>query len=176
MIAALLLAAAAFSVHVTRDVPYAKSLTLDVYEPAGGTKPHPAFIAIHGGGFTRGTKRSINAVDLCQHLAERGFACFSIDYRLGSEAMAADDAVRAVRWVVAHAKRYGADASRVAVGGDSAGAITALNVAYRRKTPHVGAVLSWAGGLDGDENVIERGAGARRARVEGRADARGLHS
>jgi acetyl esterase/lipase len=44
---------------------------------------------------------------------------------------AQNDAQGAVRWLRAHATQYGIDANRIAVGGFSAGAVTAANLAYR---------------------------------------------
>jgi len=41
------------------------------------------------------------------------------------------DAQAAVRWIRAHADDYGVDPGKVAVGGFSAGAVTAANLAYR---------------------------------------------
>jgi acetyl esterase/lipase len=47
---------------------------------------------------------------------------------------AQQDAQGAVRWLRAHAADYGIDANRIAVGGFSAGAVTAVNLAYRSDT------------------------------------------
>jgi acetyl esterase/lipase len=44
---------------------------------------------------------------------------------------AQQDAQGAVRWLRAHAADYGIDPNRIAVGGFSAGAVTAVNLAYR---------------------------------------------
>jgi len=63
--------------------------------------------------------------------------------RLGVEA-ASDDMAMAVRYVKANAARWSLDPSRLAVGGFSAGARTALNVALGEKEP-VAAVLSLSG-------------------------------
>jgi predicted esterase len=41
------------------------------------------------------------------------------------------DVQAAVRWIRAHASEYGVDTTRIAVGGFSAGAVTAANLAYR---------------------------------------------
>ena len=69
----------------------------------------------------------------CRFLAERsGVRVLSVDYRLGPEhrfPAGHDDADAAYRWVVAHAADLGADRARLAVGGDSAGANLAANVA-----------------------------------------------
>ena len=47
------------------------------------------------------------------------------------------DTQAAVRWLRANAATYGVDVSRIAVGGFSAGAITAVNLAQRADDPGV---------------------------------------
>jgi dienelactone hydrolase len=53
------------------------------------------------------------------------------------------DVQAAVRWVRAHAASYGVDPNKIAVGGFSAGAVTAANVAYR--SDDVGTISYFAG-------------------------------
>jgi acetyl esterase/lipase len=48
------------------------------------------------------------------------------------------DAQTAVRWLRANAATYGVDPGRIAIGGSSAGAITALNVGYNGDSPRPG--------------------------------------
>ncbi|SPA03119.1 putative esterase/lipase; putative exported protein [Cupriavidus taiwanensis] len=83
----------------------------------------PLVIYFHGGGFVLCGLDSHDNV--CRSLARRsGALVLSVDYRLAPEARfpaAADDAVAAVRWAAAHAAQLGADPSRLAVAGDSAG-------------------------------------------------------
>jgi predicted esterase len=168
----LLLLLLSYDVGVTEDVVYGSGLTLDLYEPAGAAAPRvrPAFVAMHGGGWTRGTKRNENMVELCRELAARGFVCASIGYRLtGDVDDAADDAEQALRWLVRNARKYNVDPKRIAIGGSSAGAITALHVAYGRRNANVRAVLSWAGGLEGREEMLQRG-GPALFLVHGTAD------
>ena len=57
---------------------------------------------------------------------------------------ACDDMVMAFRFVQANASRFGVDPARIAVGGFSAGARTALNAAYGEKLP-AAAVISISG-------------------------------
>ncbi|MDO5627042.1 MAG: alpha/beta hydrolase [Mobilicoccus sp.] len=85
---------------------------------------------IHGGAWESGSRVMIDTVE-DQNVAamrdawlSRGWATVSIDYRLLHEArMPAQlhDAKAAVRWVRAHAERYGLDEGRIAVAGESAG-------------------------------------------------------
>ena len=58
---------------------------------------------------------------------------------------AAADAQTAVRFLRTNAATYGIDANRIAIGGSSAGAITALNVGYSSSedpSASVGAAVS----------------------------------
>jgi acetyl esterase/lipase len=54
-------------------------LTGDYYAPLGAG-PYPALIALHGGGWTRGTAEGYQYWG--PYLAERGYILFSINYRL----------------------------------------------------------------------------------------------
>lgn len=61
---------------------------------------------------------------------------------------AAEDMAMATDYVRGHAGKYGVDADRIALGGFSSGAITALNAAYGIGVP-VKAVFALSGGLSG---------------------------
>jgi len=83
----------------------------------------PALLYLHGGGFTIGGLETHDS--LCRQIALRsGCAVIALDYRLAPEhrfPTAVDDTWDAMRWLAAHAGRLGLDATRLAVGGDSAG-------------------------------------------------------
>ncbi|MDA9469736.1 alpha/beta hydrolase [Bradyrhizobium sp. CCBAU 53415] len=83
----------------------------------------PALVFFHGGGWVIGDLDSHDVV--CRQLAAQGaLIVISVDYRLAPEhkfPAAADDAIAATRWVAANARQLGIDASRLAIGGDSAG-------------------------------------------------------
>lgn len=101
------------------------SLPTRVYRPASAADaPPPVVVYLHGGGWVLGSVRGYDA--LCGFVADAvGAVVVSIDYRLAPEHPAPQavlDAVDAVRWVGAHAGELGADGSRLAVCGDSAGA------------------------------------------------------
>jgi len=83
----------------------------------------PALVYYHGGGWVIGNIETHDV--LCRQISQAsGCAVFSVDYRLAPEHVfpaAYDDALAAFYWVVAQADNLHIDASRVAVGGDSAG-------------------------------------------------------
>ncbi len=85
--------------------------------------PHPLLVFFHGGGFVIGDLDTHDQVCrlLCRHA---GVHVLSVDYRLAPEhpfPVPVEDCIAATRWAFAHAAELGADATRVAVGGDSAG-------------------------------------------------------
>lgn len=95
----------------------------------------PLLLYTHGGGFTIG---SISTHDtLCREIARlAGCMVVSIDYRLSPEhqfPVATNDAWDALQWLAGHAADMGADGSRLAVGGDSAGGtLAAVNAIQAR--------------------------------------------
>ena len=157
---------------LTQNITYAvvggRSLLMDAYRPVGNG-PFPAVVLVHGGGFTGGSKGGYTG-NLARSLAAAGYAVFDINYRLLGDlgpgatldqAMTAaqQDLGRAVDHVVADAARYGIDPNRVAVGGGSAGAITALLASYGpdRLRVQPRAVINLWGGMYGRETSLRAG-------------------
>jgi acetyl esterase len=96
-----------------------------LYTPPGlPAKGNPILIYFHGGGWYFGNVDTHDPI--CRMLAAHTpCVVLSIDYRLAPEnpfPAAVDDAYAALAWTAAHAAELGADAPRIAVGGDSAGA------------------------------------------------------
>jgi acetyl esterase len=91
----------------------------------------PALVFFHGGGWVIGNLDTHDVA--CRKLAHEGeMAVIAVDYRLAPEhkfPAAVDDAVTATRWIAGNAARLGIDASRLAIGGDSAGGNLAAVVA-----------------------------------------------
>ncbi|MDF3337545.1 alpha/beta hydrolase [Mycolicibacterium septicum] len=116
-----------------------------VYRP-DASEPLPLLVYAHGGGFVFCDLDSHDG--LCRNLANLVPAVVvSVDYRLAPEhrwPTAAEDLYAATRWAVDHAADFGADPSRVVVGGDSAGgnlaAVTTL-MARDRGGPDLAAQL-----------------------------------
>ncbi len=122
--------------------------------------PRPTVVFVHGGGFTGGSRKGTNVEAIGQELTRRGINLLSISYRLQGDnpvissefaaferdfqalntssspaqitafSAAVEDAVRALRWAVSNAGTYCIDPDRFGVWGGSAGAITAMHVAY----------------------------------------------
>jgi len=138
------------------------TLEMDEYKPTGDTAAHrPAIIWVHGGSFCCGDKTSPEIVDEATTFAKKGYINFSINYRLEPngctsitteclEAIreAREDAQTAVRFLRSHASTYKLDATRIAIAGTSAGAITALNVGYST-SENPGAAVRAAVSLSG---------------------------
>ncbi|HWD92963.1 MAG TPA: alpha/beta hydrolase [Verrucomicrobiae bacterium] len=118
---------------VIQDVVYAqpgvKKLKYDVYSP-DGAKNLPCIVIIHGGGWVFNTEDIMRG--LARELVRGGkYVVFSIDYRwIGTHdgdknpntmADIIGDVYGAIAHIQEHAKEYGADPTRMAVTGDSAG-------------------------------------------------------
>ncbi|MDH4390878.1 MAG: alpha/beta hydrolase [Aquabacterium sp.] len=99
------------------------AIPLRLYRPAGVAGPAPTLVYYHGGGWVIGDLDTHDV--LCRQLAdEAGCVVVSVDYRMGPEhrfPAAPDECLAATRWLQAQADVLGLDASRFAVGGDSAG-------------------------------------------------------
>jgi poly(3-hydroxybutyrate) depolymerase len=121
------------------------TLKLDFYEPANDPlTARPLIIWVHGGSFIAGSKTDPDVKALSERFALKGYACASIDYRLGFFPFDSANAVKAVVRAVQDLKaairyfykdaqstnQFKIDTNHIFIGGSSAGAITALHVAY----------------------------------------------
>lgn len=83
----------------------------------------PVLVQVHGGAWVMGSKDDQGG-PLMSHLADRGWVCVSINYRLSPRATWPDhiiDVKRALAWVKANIADHGGDPGFVAVTGGSAG-------------------------------------------------------
>jgi acetyl esterase len=124
-----------------------------VHVPQGVAEPAPALVYLHGGGFTL---FSIDTHDrlMREYAAAGGFAVIGVDYPLSPEAKypVALDRIEALMLRLAdHGGELGIDPSRLAMGGDSAGAnlsfATTLRLRERGRMHLVRAILSNYGGF-----------------------------
>lgn len=94
---------------------------LDLYLP--DVRAHaPLIVVVHGGAFMQGDRRDVAGIGTS--LADEGFACAVVSYRLFPDADAlgaTQDVARSVGWLVAHAASYGLDPTDLFLLGHSAG-------------------------------------------------------
>jgi len=151
-----------FETHVIqRDLNYLsddRREKLDAYLPPGRfSRPVPAVIWIHGGGWKAGDKAERREVNICQFLAEHGYAAFSINYYLGDCERPPDTSLKcsagkaapwpanffdcksALRFIRRESKRFGINPERIAVSGASAGGHLALLVGMTAQSPEMNA-------------------------------------
>lgn len=117
-----------------------RELKLDLYLPAAAATKPPLLIWVHGGGWRRGSKQN------CQlrWLVPEGYAVASVEYRLTDTAIfpaQIHDVKGALRWLRANADRLGVDATRVGIGGSSAGG-------------HLAALMGTSGGVEALEGDV----------------------
>ncbi len=95
----------------------------------------PAVVFFHGGGFVLGDLDTHDGT--CrQHAVGADAVVVSVAYRLAPEhpyPAAVDDAWAATRWVAGHGADIGADSTRLALAGDSAGGTIAAAIAQRAR-------------------------------------------
>ena len=110
------------------DVP------IRIYRP-NGDRRQPGLVFYHGGGWTIGSLDSHDPE--CRKLAERsGCVVVSVDYRLAPEhpyPAAIEDSWSVLQHIAANAEDFGIDATRIAVGGDSAGGNIAAVMAIKAR-------------------------------------------
>ncbi|MDF1860582.1 MAG: alpha/beta hydrolase [Verrucomicrobiales bacterium] len=99
-------------------------LKLNLFLPDKAVHP-PLVIYIHGGGWRNGSYQK----NLVPWMTDHGFALASVSYRLTDKATfpaQIHDVKASVRWLRAHAEKYGFDATRIGVCGTSAGGHLAM--------------------------------------------------
>lgn len=156
------------------------TLYLDVHQPTVKRADKAAVLSVFGGGFIVGKRDDKYQTGLADSLIQRGFTVINIDYRLGLKdslmvathqkltdmddlfqyciGIATEDCAAAVKWVVEHAEEIDIDPTRIALTGNSAGAITVLQLDFCRANglPEASAlpqgwkpaaVIPYAGGI-----------------------------
>lgn len=141
-------------------------LDMDIYLPDGDkSKQRPLLLMMHGGSFFVGNKEEKGQAGWCEYFASLGYVAVSINYRLGfrpsrkdiaaAELRALEDADAALDYLLAR-EDLRIDPDRIFAAGTSAGAMTALRLAFRPpgKHPHIKAVANLWGAVH-DLSVLQ---------------------
>jgi hypothetical protein len=171
-----------FAVDTIKDVLYGsninydgttRQLKLDIYLPQSDTATNrPLIIFAPKGSFMQEDKAELALVTLCKAFASRGYVAASIDYRVGMDYLTAYQfpereytyalmraihdyraAIRFFRQDAATANIYKINPNLIIAGGSSAGAMTALHVAYLDKESELPVTIidtTGLGGLEGN--------------------------
>jgi len=131
-----------------RSIPgLAGEIPIRIYRPAADA-PLPAVVFFHGGGWVVGDLDTHDAV--CRVLSNAArCVVVSVDYRLAPEhrfPAGPDDCYAAAAWTADNAAAIGADPSRLAVAGTSAGGTLAAVVAMMardRRGPRLACQVLW---------------------------------
>lgn len=97
--------------------------------PSGDERRRGALVYLHGGGWTMFSLDTHDRV-MREYAARSALVVIGVDYSLSPEARfpkAHDEVVEVMRWLAREGESLGLDASRLAIGGDSAGANLALS-------------------------------------------------
>ena len=154
-------------------------LYLDHYR-AVGEGAHPCVLFAFGGGFSHGKRNDVRYLPYFDMLLAEGFDVVAIDYRLGmaytldsyenvgpiegawtmyrSVNYAAEDVLRATKYLLANAEKMGIDSSLIVASGSSAGAIAVLQAenylanreSYAKELPakfNFAGVIAFAGAI-----------------------------
>lgn len=128
-----------------------RPLSLDLRLP--GTHDAPLIVFLHGGGWTRGTRRvflpGLRDAESFDRIVHAGFAVASCDYRLSGEARfpaQLQDVDAALAWIRTEGVKRGLDTDRLVLWGVSAGATLAALTGLRRSD--VRGVVDWFGPAD----------------------------
>ncbi len=134
------------NVQAELDVEYSRvgqRSAMDIFRPKS-PGPHPAILAVHGGGFRAGSRTGY--IPLCIKAAQRGFVCATASYRLSPGAQfpaPVEDVKAAVRYLRANAAKYDIDPTHIGATGGSAGGhlvlmlgLTANNKSFEGSGPN----------------------------------------
>jgi acetyl esterase/lipase len=125
---------------------------LDIYHPQqpreGG---FPVLLQVHGGAWMIGEKEQ-QAKPLMYHLAERGWLCVAINYRLSPRAAFPAhiiDVKKSIAWVREHIAEYGGNPDFIAITGGSAGGHLSALAAL---TPNL---AEWQPGFESADTTVQ---------------------
>jgi poly(3-hydroxybutyrate) depolymerase len=152
------------------------NLQVDIYQPEGDLVDNrPLLILAHGGSFIAGVRTNPSMVSLAEKFSKKGFVVASISYRLMSfmelvtasgalngVARALSDgraAVRYFRKTISEGNPYKIDTNQIYFGGNSAGAVIAIHIAFMDlediSDPDLLNAINNNGGIIGDSGNEE---------------------
>lgn len=117
-------------------LPGLPDAALTIFSPKTAHAGLPLVLWIHGGGWIGGT--AAMAAPFTQALAAQGVVVASLDYSLAPEQCYPTPVLQsmaALAWLKDNAHRFGADPTRLVIGGESAGAQLASQVAALMTNP-----------------------------------------
>jgi acetyl esterase len=119
-------------------VPHgSRSVRIRVYDPSPSS-PKPALVYLHGGGWIMFSLDTHDRI-MREYAARADIVVIGVDYSLAPEARfphAIDEVTSVIRWLKRYANDIGIDGSRIALGGDSAGAALSLSTCLRLRELH----------------------------------------
>ncbi len=127
-------------------------LTLNIITPKTGTKL-PVFVFIHGGAFDTGKAGDVPYGNTIEY-ALRGIILVSINYRVNIFGFYKNlnyglyDQEAAIKWVYENIEAFGGDKDNITVGGQSAGAMSLVNLMSTKRLDGIikGAIVMSGGG------------------------------
>jgi alpha-L-fucosidase 2 len=126
------------------DIRYAPPLTslMDLETPAGDG-PFLTVVAVHGGGWSGGSRDDASA--FCRAMAASGYACAAIDYRLAPAVRFGEqieDVRAAIAFLMANAGKYRLMPGGVILAGESAGGqlVSWLGAQHPEGVPILGVI------------------------------------
>ncbi len=141
------------------------NLRLDVYRHRSHPQNCPVLLQIHGGGWVIGSKNE-QGLPLMTHMAQRGWVCVSVNYRLSPHATFPDhlvDVKAAVAWIRDNIRDYGGDPNFIVVTGGSAGghlaalvALTPNDAVYQPGFEHKNTCVQGAVPMYGVYDFVDR--------------------
>ena len=120
-----------------------------IHHPGPARTPLPALVYLHGGGWTMFSVATHDRL-MREYAARAGVVVVGVDYSLAPEAkfpQAIGEAAAVVAWLRAHGAEHAIDATRLLLGGDSAGAnlsvATSLWLRQHGQAPVDGLLLNY---------------------------------
>lgn len=126
--------------RVDITVAEAPNAAVNLWRPAKASEQlRPVILWVHGGGFVAGDADSVAGFSAV--MAARGYVVAALDYSLAPEHTYPTPILQgsaALDWLRQHVRDYGGDATRIVIGGDSAGAQIASQLAAVQTIPGYG--------------------------------------